>query len=99
MQTTLTNLKSPALIGLLATLPFIALELINRRNFDEGFPIPLFVILWLLPTIFLLLVRNIQIQNKLMLVIRIAFLLAIFVLWIAIIKDQMPCFLGVPNCD
>ena len=47
MKTILTNIKSPALISLLITLPFILLELVNRRNFNEGFPFILFFVLWL----------------------------------------------------
>jgi hypothetical protein len=32
-------------------------------------------------------------------VAKAALLLLIAFLWIALIRDGMPCFLGVPNCD
>jgi ABC-type amino acid transport system permease subunit len=84
------------------------LELINRRSFHEGFPIVLFGLLWLLPVAFILIlmpiVRNVRAGNRIMvnpisLLLRVAFLILIAWLWGGIILDQMPCFLGVPNCD
>jgi hypothetical protein len=104
----LTNLRTPTLISFLVVLPFMILEWVNRRNFNEGFPIPLFVILWLLPTVFIVtlmpLVQNIRAGNSLManplfLLLRVVFLLGIVWFWGSIMIDQMPCFLGAPNCD
>jgi hypothetical protein len=108
MQTILTNLRSPALISLLLVLPFMILELVNRRNFNEGFPIPLFVFMWLLPMLFILtvmpIVRNLRAGNSILanpvfLLLRVVFLAIIVWMWFGILIDQMPCFLGVPNCD
>ena len=47
MNTILTNLKAPTLISLLLILPFIIMEVVNRRNFNEDFPFMLFFVLWL----------------------------------------------------
>lgn len=47
MQTILKPLGSSALISLLLILPFIIMELVNRRNFHEDFPFMLFFVLWL----------------------------------------------------
>ena len=47
MKNILTNIKSPAVIGFLLVLPFMILELLNRRNFHEDFPFMLFFVLWL----------------------------------------------------
>lgn len=109
MRNILTNLRSPALISLLLVLPFMILELVNRRNFNEGFPIVLFVIMWLLPVLFLLtgmpIVRNLRragnsiLANPILLLIRVVFLALLVWMWFGILIDQMPCFLGVPNCD
>jgi hypothetical protein len=108
MINSLTKLKSPAIISLALVIPFALLELANRRNIPEDFPIPLFVILWLLPAIFLLtlrpIVRSVQAGNKLLanpvsLLLRAALLVFLAYLWAGILIDQMPCFLGVPNCD
>ena len=68
----------------------------------------LFGLLWLLPTTFLVilmpLVRNVQAGNNLMahplsLVLSTAVLALIALFWGGILLDQLPCFLGVPNCD
>jgi hypothetical protein len=89
-------------------VPFMITELVIRQNFNRDFPIPLFIIMWLLPMSFLLIlmpiVRNMRMGNRLMahpvsLMIRMLVLILIAWLWINILIDQMPCFLGVPNCD
>jgi hypothetical protein len=108
MQSILTNLRGPAIISFLLIIPLMVMEVVNRRNFHEGFPIPLFVIMWLLPLLFILtatpIVRNRRagksiIANPVILVIRVVFLAFLAWTWFGILMDQMPCFLGVPNCD
>jgi len=108
MKNTLTSLRSPAIISFLIVIPFMILELVNRRNFNEGFPIPLFVIMWLLPMIFIIIltpiVQNVRAGNSLIanpinLLLRVALLVLIAWMWTGILIDQLPCFLGVPNCD
>ena len=47
MQTILKPLGSSALISLLLILPFMIMEVVNRRNFHEDFPFVLFFVLWL----------------------------------------------------
>lgn len=47
MQTTLKSLGSSVLMSFLITLPFMIMEMVNRRNFNEDFPILLFFGLWL----------------------------------------------------
>lgn len=108
MKIILTSIKSPALISFLLLIPFLILEIVNRRNLDEGFPIPLFVILWLLPTVFIAtlmpMVRTIRagnsiVANPVVLLIRVVLMVFLVWMWVGIVIDQMPCFLGVPNCD
>ncbi len=108
MKNIFSDLGSPAIIASTLVLPFMILELINRRSFHEGFPIVLFGLLWLLPVAFILIltpiVRNLHAGNRFMvnpisLLLGAAFLILIAWLWVGIILDQMPCFLGVPNCD
>ena len=108
MKTAFSNLRSPALISLLLVIPFMIIEVINRRNFNEGFPIPLFVMMWLLLVLFLFIgmpiVQNIRTGNSLLanpviLSLRVIFLIVIAWFWANLLIDQMPCFLGVPNCD
>lgn len=108
MKNTLANLRLPAIISLILVIPFMIMELVNRQNLNNDFPIPLFIIMWLLPMIFIVIlmpiVRNVQMGNSLMahpinLLIRVVFLILIAWMWISLLIDQMPCFLGVPNCD
>jgi hypothetical protein len=47
MQSILKPLGSSALIGLLLILPFMIMEVVNRRNFNEDFPFMLFFVLCL----------------------------------------------------
>ena len=56
MQSILTNLRWPAIISFLLIVPFmvfIVMEVVNRQNSNEGFPIPSFVMMWLLPLLFI----------------------------------------------
>ena len=108
MKDVTPRLGLPALIGLGLVLPFILLEAINTRGFGQGFPLALFATQWLLPTAFILIgvkiVRNVRAGNSLLsnpatLLLRVAGLALIVWVWGSIVADQMPCFLGVPNCD
>jgi hypothetical protein len=108
MKNMVTNLRSPTIISLLLVLPFMILEWVNRRNLHEGFPIALFGLMWLLPILFIItmkpILRNIRagnniIANPVILLLRVVFLAFIAWLWVSLLIDQMPCFLGVPNCD
>jgi hypothetical protein len=47
MQTILKTSGSSALISVLLILPFMIMEVVNRRNFNEDFPIMLFFVMWL----------------------------------------------------
>ena len=102
------DLRTPAIVSSLLVLPFMILELANRWSYPGGFPIGLFGILWLLPfvsTLFLvLLLRRLPTGNRssayfLGLLPRLVILLPIAWPWAGLIPDQIPCFLGVPNCD
>lgn len=108
MKNVLANLRSPAIISFLLIIPFMIMEVVNRRNFNEGFPIPLFSILWLMPLIFIVIlmpiVRSVEAGNGIManplsLFLRAIFLVLLAWMWISIVKDQIPCFCDLPNCD
>jgi hypothetical protein len=108
MSNSLTHLKAPAMIGLVFVLPLMLLELLNRPSLGQAFPWLLFGVLWLLPAAFFLtllpVVQRVRAGEHLMahpagLLVRVALLILLASLWIAIMQDQMSCFLGVPNCD
>ena len=101
------DLKTAALVSCVLVLPFIALEWTNGQGFANGFPAALFAVLWMLTALFVLIVMPVlrmpgerrTTADVVSLLSRVV--LGIFVagLWIGIVQDQMPCFLGVPNCD
>lgn len=107
MRQIIANLMPAAAIGTVLVLPLMILEWANRRQFHEGYPTPLFVLLWLLPAAFILILRPVVRDARagsvtavpLGPVLRVACLVFIAWLWAFIVVDQMPCFLGVPNCD
>jgi len=108
MKNIFTILRSPAIVSLILVFPFLILELVNRRNFHEGLPVPLFVIMWLFLLLFFLtvmpVVRSVRagisiVANPIILLLRVVFLAFIAWMWLSLLIDQMPCFLGVPNCD
>ncbi len=109
----LTNpwLAAP-LVGSILVLPFLILEFRYGAVSFSNFPYSLFLVLWLLPTAFLLTLAPIlgmtgtvrsgqdkPFAHRLTLVVRVAFLILLVVLWVSLIQDQLPCFLGVPTCD
>jgi hypothetical protein len=110
MKSTITTLGSAALISLILVLPFAILESLHntvnpRKALDY---IVLFGLLWLLPMAFVVIlvpiVRTVRAGNSILanpitLLFRVAFLALIAMMWGGILIDQLPCFLGVPNCD
>jgi hypothetical protein len=101
------RLAAPALFGAVLMLPFVTPEWVNR-GFGEDFPIVLFVVMWLLPAAAMVLLTPLVtrpraprdvVSNRFALVARVALAVAIAWFWVGLVQDQMPCFLGVPNCD
>jgi hypothetical protein len=106
----LTALGTSALLGLLFMLPFAFLEYrYNTANLRLSRDyIFLFGLLWFLPTAFFTtiapLARAVRAGNNVLahpisLLFRVALLILLAMFWVGLINDQMPCFLGVPNCD
>ncbi len=108
MNNTIIDLRSAAIISLILVLPFAILELTLGKVNYSSFPIALFGFLWLLPVAFIIIlmpiVRNARAGNDIMaspagLLLRVVLLSIIAFVWASNLIDQMPCFLGVPNCD
>ncbi len=112
MKKTLTNLSLVAIISFLSILPLIVMEFVNRQSFfvsgKETFPFQLFIFLWLCVAAILLilmpLVRTLQAGRSLFahpksLMLTVVALVFLTMAVANLINDQMPCFLGVPNCD
>lgn len=108
MRQIFTDLRSAAIVSSLLVLPLVSLEMRRGRRFDEPFPFALFGILWLLPVIFILMLlrvgrtrwpRDVLRTHSRSLWARVGVLILVACLWISVLLDQIPCFLGVPNCD
>ncbi|HYP27797.1 MAG TPA: hypothetical protein VE262_13855 [Blastocatellia bacterium] len=105
-----TDLKSAALISFTLVLPLAALECVNNTITRQNAPglIVLFGLLWLLPVAFIVtllaIVRaaragNSALANPRGVLFRVALLALVAMIWGLIINDQLPCFMGVANCD
>ncbi len=97
-----------ALLGLLMTLPFAVMELVNRRSYGEGFPFPLFGMMWLMAAVTVAIVAPITKDlragkaskpNWASLLVRGVILVGVIIGWVTLVADQMPCFVGVRHCD
>jgi hypothetical protein len=110
MKTIITDLRSAAIISFILMLPFAILESLNNSITKQNAPglILLFGVLWLLPTAFIVIlmpiVRRVRagtsvVAKPISLLFRVVFLALIATIWGWGFIDQLPCFLGVPNCD
>src|SRR5262245_42785174 len=111
MNNNMKSIGAAALISLILVAPFAYLEL--RYNTETSrnlihFPIPVFGLLWFLATVFIVLVasivRTVRADDSLLahpvtLLFRLVFLALVACLWGGLFIDQLPCFLGDPNCD
>ena len=107
----LIPLGAAVLFGLLLIAPFAFMEYWNNPRIQSGefqFPFVLFYGLWLAPTVFFLaaipIVRKLRageaiLAHPVSLLLRVIFLAFLAIGWLNLLRDQMPCFLGVPNCD
>ena len=104
------DLKWAVLLSFILLLPFGLLETVNNTITRQNLSglIVLFGLLSFLSVAFIVtlapLVRSIRAgqrltSNRSSFVLRVGLLVLIGVLWGVIMFDQMPCFMGVPNCD
>ena len=102
------RLLTLVLLGLLCVLPFVVMEIVNLGSIPDPFPYHIFLYLWLMFTLFFMSLFSILrlARSKVNRQERVpAFLLNSLVLIytgisiVYLLVDQMPCFLGVPNCD
>jgi len=105
---TLKSFVTSLLISSTLVAPFIVLQWVNRRAFHEGFPFvlftfmslhALFIVLSLTPAL-----RHLRAERSfraLKLGHWAGLLLGAFLgyVYANVVVDQLPCFLGVLNCD
>jgi len=96
------------MLGAALVVPFFALEWVNRRAFNEEFPLMLFTFMSIhaLLIAFLLapVLQCLQSQRSISALKPshwVGLLLAAFLIYgyVGVLIDQFPCFMGVPNCD
>ena len=96
------------LISLTFVVPFIVLQWVNRRAFHDDFPFVLFTFMSLHSLLIVLLLtpalrrlrserhlRALKLGHWAGLVVSAVLISA----YVNVVVDQLPCFLGVPNCD
>lgn len=105
---TLKSFGASLLICTSLVAPFIVLQLVNRRTFHEDFPYVLFTFMSLHSLFIVLLLtpalRRLQAERSLRALGPrhwAGLLLGVFLVYVYanVVIDQLPCFLGVPNCD
>lgn len=110
MNNITTDLRPAAVVSFALVLPLMILEALNNTLTRQNVPglALLFGLMWLLPAVFVIvlmpIVRNVRagqgvMANPVGLSLRVAFLALIAMVWTWGLVDQLPCFLGVPNCD
>jgi glucan phosphoethanolaminetransferase (alkaline phosphatase superfamily) len=108
MKAIVTDSGKAALGSFVLVLPFAVLEAVSSTLTRQNAPdvIVLFGFLWLLTAAFFVVlipivrsVRTGKVAQPLRLLLGVAVLLVIASVWGSVVADQMPCFLGVPNCD
>ena len=108
MNLSIRDLRLAVFTSSLLIAPFAILEYLNTTlTKQNAFGIfLLFGLLWLLPAVFLLLmlpaVRSLRMHERAApfgLLVRITLCVLVVMAWGGLVLDQLPCFLGVPNCD
>jgi drug/metabolite transporter (DMT)-like permease len=105
---TLRSLFAPLLISTGLVAPFIVLQWVSRGTFHEEFPLVLFTFMSLHSLCIVLLLtpalRRLRAERSLR-ALKLGhwagLLLGAFLgyAYADVVIDQLPCFLGVPNCD
>jgi hypothetical protein len=103
------NIVLAAGVAVVSVLPFVILDYVNTKGFARaGFPVSLFAFLWLLSFAFVMMltpiVRDLRVGTSVRahparLILQTALMVAVAAIWVSLVNDQMPCFMGVSNCD
>jgi drug/metabolite transporter (DMT)-like permease len=105
---TVKTFATSLLISLALVVPFAVLEIVNRRAFQEEFPFVLFTFMSVHSLLIaLLMMPALQClrADKSLRALKpghwAGLFLAIILVYgyATVVIDQLPCFLGVPNCD
>lgn len=102
------RLAAPVFISSTLVIPLVVLQWMNRRAFHEDFPFVLFAFMSVHALFIVLLVtpalRQLQLERRLGALkfhhwAGLAVAAVLISVYAEVVVDQLPCFLGVPNCD
>lgn len=101
------DLKAAAIVGVVLVVPLAFLQASNTDGASALDASVLFGLLWLLGALFVMLLTTVgrnmrRIRSRsssLYFFAALVSLMMVGVAWAGIVFDQMPCFMGVPNCD
>jgi hypothetical protein len=111
MNSNAKSIGAASLISFILVAPFAFLEFRYNTEISRDlihFPILVFGLLWLFATVFFIIVASIArtvragdglLAHPVRLLFRLVFLVLVAWFWGGLFIDQLPCFLGVPNCD
>ena len=110
MKNIISNLKTAAIASTIIVLPFLILEIVFNKITPRVITdlAVLLGLLWLMSVSFIVLMMPVAqnlwkgkrvLGNPVTLLLRVAFSVVLVTIWVSIVVDQLPCFLGVPNCD
>jgi hypothetical protein len=96
------------IVGLLLVLPFMIMELSTRSARPRSdFSVVWFIAMWVAAGVFLFILMpmvqairagNFAVANPISTALKVALLVVIAWSWVALVIDQMPCFLGAAGC-
>lgn len=104
----LRSFVTSLLVGSTLVAPFMILQWVNRRAFHEEFPFVLFTFMALHSLSIVLLltpaVRRLRSDGHLSALklghwAGLTLSACLIFVYVDVVIDQLPCFLGVPNCD
>ena len=93
------HLMYAATLSAALLLPFIILEWRAREVVQSEWPYALFAFMFLLTFAFFLLGQVMPRASSTKRILGGVAMLFVAAVWLRLVVDQMPCFLGVPNCD
>ena len=108
MQATFKSSVVLLLISAALVAPFVVLQWVNRRAFHEEFPVVLFIFMSVHSLVMVLLLtpalRRLRSEGRLS-ALKVGHWTGLLLgavlacAYAGVVLDQLPCFLGVPNCD
>jgi hypothetical protein len=104
----LVSLRLPMLLASALVVPFMTLEWVTRRGLGEAFPWTLFTFMSVHALLIALLVtpalQRLRVAPRLRALspphwLGLLLCAGLLLVYVGVVRDQWPCFVGVPVCD